>query len=287
MEDAIEKTKVLMEALPYIKAFRGKTVLIKYGGSAMVDDNLKVNIIQDIIFMQYVGMNPIIVHGGGYKINEVMRELGKEPAFVKGMRVTDKETAEIVESVLEEKINSELVGLINEHGGNAVGLSGKDESLIMATRHIPESGEDVGFVGDVESINPGILSALKKKGIIPVIAPVGIGSDGHTYNINADTAAGEIAAILKVNKLVILTDVRGILRDQKNDGMLLSTIRIDEVQGLMEEAIISSGMIPKVNACIRALRAGVAKTHIIDGRILHSLLLEIYTDKGIGTEIIK
>lgn len=284
MKEAIEKAKVLMEALPYIKSFYDKTVVIKYGGSAMIDDDLKRSVIQDIIFMSYVGMHPVVIHGGGAQISELMRKLGKKPEFIKGMRITDKETAEIVEMVLDGKINSEIVRLINENGGNAAGLSGTDGNLIRAKKLLGKKGEDMGYVGEVESINPGIIDVLGKEDFIPVISPIGLGKDGHTYNMNADLVAGEIANALKAHKLVLLTDVKGIYRDKKT---LLSTLKIKDAQELIKKGVIDKGMIPKVNACITALKAGVAKTHIIDGRIPHSLLLEIYTDRGIGTEIVK
>ncbi len=284
MKEAIKKAKVLMEALPYIKSFYDKTVVIKYGGSAMFDDDLKRSVIQDIIFMEYVGMHPIVIHGGGAQISELMKKLGKKPKFIKGLRVTDKETAEIVEMVLDGKINSEIVQLINKNGGNAAGLSGKDGNLIQAKKLRSEKGEDIGYVGEVESINPGIIDVLGKQDFIPVISPIGSGRDGHTYNMNADLVAGEIASALKAHKLVLLTDVKGIYKDKKT---LLSTLKIKDAQKLIKKGVIGKGMIPKVNACITALKAGVAKTHIIDGRIPHSLLLEIYTDKGIGTEIVR
>ncbi len=283
MKEAIKKAKVLMEALPYIKSFYDKTVVIKYGGSAMIDEALKRCVIQDIIFMEYVGMHPIVVHGGGAQISELMKKLGKKPEFIKGMRVTDKETAEIVEMVLDGKINSEIVELINENGGNAAGLSGKDGNLIQAKKLLGEEGRDLGYVGEVESINPGIIDVLGKQDFIPVISPIGLGRDGHTYNMNADLVAGEIASALKAHKLVLLTDVKGIYKGRT----LLSTLKIKDAKKLIEKGVIETGMIPKVKACITALKAGVAKTHIIDGRIPHSLLLEIYTDKGIGTEIVK
>ena len=284
MKEAIKKAKVLMEALPYIKSFYDKIVVIKYGGSAMLDDDLKRSVIQDIIFMEYVGMHPIVIHGGGVQISELMKKLGKKPKFIKGLRVTDKETAEIVEMVLDGKINSEIVQLINKNGGNAAGLSGKDGNLIRAKKLLGGKGEDMGYVGEVESINPGIIDVLEKQDFIPIISPIGVGRDGHTYNINADLVAGEIAAALKAHKLVLLTDVKGIYKGKKT---LLSTLKIKDAQKLIKKGVIGKGMIPKVNACITALKAGVAKTHIIDGRISHSLLLEIYTDKGVGTEIIK
>lgn len=283
MKEAIKKAKVLMEALPYIKSFYDKTVVIKYGGSAMLDDDLKRSVIQDIIFMEYVGMHPIVIRGGGTQISELMKKLGKKPKFIKGLRVTDKETAEIVEMVLDGKINSDIVQLINKNGGNAAGLSGKDGNLIRARKLLGGKGEDMGYVGEVESINPGIIDVLGKQDFIPIISPIGVGRDGHTYNINADLVAGKIASALKAHKLVLLTDVKGIYKGKT----LLPTLKIKDAKRLIEKGVIEAGMIPKVKACIIALKAGVSKTHIIDGRIPHSLLLEIYTDKGIGTEIIK
>jgi len=283
MKEAIKKAKVLMEALPYIKSFYDKTAVIKYGGSAMIDEELKKSVIQDIIFMEYVGMHPIVIHGGGAQISELMKKLGKKPKFIKGLRVTDKETAEIVEMVLDGKINSEIVQLINKNGGNAAGLSGKDGNLIRAKKLLGGKGEDMGYVGEVESINPGIIDVLGKQDFIPVISPIGADNDGHTYNINADLVAGKIASALKAHKLVLLTDVKGIYKGKT----LLPTLKIKDAKKLIERGVIAKGMIPKVKACITALKAGVTKTHIIDGRIPHSLLLEIYTDKGVGTEIVK
>jgi acetylglutamate kinase len=283
MKEAIKKARVLMEALPYIKSFYGKIVVIKYGGSAMIDEDLKRSVIQDIIFMEYVGMHPVLVHGGGAQISDCMKKLGKKPKFIKGLRVTDQETAEIVEMVLGGKINSEIVRLINENGGNAAGLSGKDGNLIRAKKLLSKEGKDLGYVGKVESINPSIIDALGKQDFIPVISPIGVGRDGHTYNINADLVAGAVASVLKAHKLVFLTDVQGIYRGKT----LLSTLKTKDAKKLIEKGVIDSGMIPKVEACVTALKAGVSKTHIIDGRIPHSLLLEIYTDKGVGTEIVK
>ena len=285
MEKLIKKAKVLIEALPYIKKFHGKKVVIKYGGSAMEHEKTKKAIMQDIVFMRYVGMNPIIVHGGGKTITDTLKKTGKKSKFIDGLRVTDKETIQVVEQVLVDKINKEIVSLINKSGGNAFGINGKSESLIMATKL--EANNDLGFVGQIIKINPEKLDELCEKRFIPVIAPLGLGENGETYNINADTAASEIAAVLKAQKLVLLTDVPGILKDKSDPESIMSTLKVSEIEVLKERGVITGGMIPKIHACEKALEAGVGKSHIIDGRVLHSLLLEIFTDKGIGTELIK
>lgn len=282
LQESIGKADVLIEALKYIKQFYGKTIVIKYGGHAMIDEQLKEKVILDIVLMKYIGMNPVIVHGGGPEITEVMDKMGKKSEFVKGLRVTDAEAMEIVEMVLG-RINKGLVALINEHGAKAVGLSGKDAGLISAEKC--KMDVDLGFVGDVSEIDPTIINVLDKEGFIPVISSIGT-CDGDTYNINADLVAGEIAASLKAEKLIMLTDVRGIMRDPKDEKTLISSIKVSEVDNLENEKIISGGMLPKVEACEIALRGGVKKTHIIDGRISHSILLEIFTDSGIGTQII-
>jgi len=276
-----------MEALPYIREFRGKTVVIKYGGAAMEQADLKRTFALDVILLHFVGINPVIVHGGGPQIGALMKRLGKEPQFVGGMRVTDEETVEIVEMVLVGKINKEIVGLINYHGGKAVGLSGKDGSLLRARRrpHRLASGEevDIGLVGEVESVKPDLIRLLEDHGFVPVIAPVGVGVDGETYNINADLVAGDVAAALGAEKLIHLTDVQGILGD---DGHLLSTLNRKEAERLMDDKVIDGGMLPKVESSVRALRGGTAKAHIIDGRVPHAILLELFTREGIGTEIV-
>ena len=281
------RAEILMEALPYIREFRGKTVVIKYGGSAMEQGDLKRTFALDVILLRFVGINPVIVHGGGPQIGALMKRLGKEPKFVGGMRVTDAETVEIVEMVLVGKINKEIVGLINFHGGKAVGLSGKDGSLIRARRrlHRLPSGEevDIGLVGEVEHVNPEAIRLLEDHGFIPVIAPVGVGAAGETYNINADLVAGEVAAALGAEKLIHLTDVQGILGD---NGSLITTLSPKEAERLMEESVIDGGMLPKVESSLRALRGGTAKAHIIDGRVPHAILLELFTHEGIGTEIV-
>ena len=286
MEKLIKKANVLIEALPYIRAFAGKTVVIKYGGKAMIDPSLKERFAEDVALMKYVGINPVIVHGGGPQISEMMKRLGKEPAFVQGIRVTDSETVGIVEMVLGGAINPEIVVLINRHGGRAVGLTGKDGPLLVARplRANKQTGKvDLGLVGDVDSVDPDVLRGLKESRFIPVIAPIAGGVDGKTYNVNADSAAGAIAAALHAEKLLLLTDVKGILDVRKR---LIPTVTKKETQRLIRQGTVQSGMIPKVQACLAALDGGVAKAHIIDGRVPHALLLELFTDKGIGTEIV-
>lgn len=281
---ALEKTSILIEALPYIREFYGKTVVIKYGGHAMQSCELKKAVMQDVVLMHLVGMRPVLVHGGGPEITQMMERLGKKPEFIQGQRVTDAETMEIVEMVLVGKINKEIVAEINRLGGRAVGLCGKDGMLIEAEK---QSGDvELGFVGQVRRINPGIIETLIGEGYIPVVAPIGVGPEGESYNINADYVAGELAAALKAHKLVLLTDVEGILADKKDPSSLLSAVEVTRVPELIEAGIISGGMIPKVQCCIRALEGGVARTHIIDGRVPHSILLEIFTDKGIGTMVV-
>jgi acetylglutamate kinase len=285
--DALRRAEILMEALPYIREFRGKSVVIKYGGSAMEQADLKKTFALDVILLKLVGINPVIVHGGGPQIGALMKRLGKEPRFVGGMRVTDEETMEIVEMVLVGKINTEIVALINHHGGRAVGLSGKDADLIRARRrpHRLPSGEevDIGLVGEVESVNPEPIRLLDEHGFIPVIAPVAVGDHGNSYNVNGDLAAGEVAAALAAEKLIHLTDVQGIL---DGAGRLVSTLARKEAERLMQEGVIEGGMLPKVESALRALTGGSAKAHIVDGRVPHAILLELFTREGIGTEIV-
>jgi acetylglutamate kinase len=291
MQELINKAKVLMEALPYIKRFADKTIVIKYGGNAMVEERLKEGFARDIILMKYIGLNPVVVHGGGPQIGRVLKEMGRESRFVQGMRVTDSETMDVVEMVLGGKVNKEIVGNINRHGGKAVGLTGKDGQLLVArkmemTAINPETLTpeiiDVGMVGEVESVNPAIITALEASNFIPVIAPIGVGLAGETYNINADLVAGRVAGALRAEKLILLTDVEGV---KGKDGRLISTIDVARVPDLINDGTITGGMIPKVNCCVDAVEEGVAKTHIIDGRMEHACLLEIFTDKGIGTAI--
>ena len=286
--------EVLIEALPYIRRFYDRQIVIKYGGAAMEDETLIQSVMQDIVLMKYVGIRPIIVHGGGPRITAWMDRVGKVPEFVQGLRVTDAETVEIAEMVLGS-INKEIVSHINLHGGKAIGLSGKDANLILAekqqTQITDENGQeidiDLGFVGKIIGVNTESVTALDKGGYIPVIAPIGVGVDGQTYNINADTMAGEIASAFQAEKLIMLTDTRGILRDISDNASLIPTIRMREVDALVKDGCIAGGMLPKVEACTTALMGGVYKTHIVDGRIPHSLLLEVFTEGGVGTEIVR
>src|SRR5512140_164602 len=283
MEKLIEKAKTLIEAMPYIQTFRGKTFVIKYGGNAMIEENLKQGFAQDVVLMRYIGINPVIVHGGGPQIGKTMERMGKKPTFVSGQRVTDAETMDIVEMVLGGKVNKEIVNLINQAGGKAVGLTGKDGGLIQArklkmTKRSDETGEteiiDIGMVGEVTEVRPGALTALDQGGFIPVIAPVGVGARGETYNINADLVAGAGAGALKAEKLILLTDQAGILDKDKN---LITALNKKKVETMVKNGSISGGMLPKTASCFEALDAGCAKVHIIDGRIPHALLLEIFT----------
>ncbi len=291
MPNFVEKAEVLLSALPYIKKLYGKTVVIKYGGSAMTDDELKDLFAQDIVLMKYIGINPVVVHGGGKEINKLLDRVGKIPKFVDGFRVTDQETMEIVEMVLVGKVNKEIVSSINCHGGKAVGLSGKDGMLIRAQKVGEgtskvigiDSKVDYGLVGEVDLIDPSVIELLDKDNFIPIIAPTGACTEGNSFNINADIVAGEIASALKAEKLVMLTDVNGILDDK---GDCISSIKNDKVKSMISEGIVKGGMLPKVHACLSALDAGVKKTHIINGKIKHSLILEMFTEEGIGTEIL-
>jgi acetylglutamate kinase len=291
MDNPIDKAQVLVEALPYIRRFYDKTIVIKYGGSTMEEDRMKRSFALDVVLLKYIGLNPVVVHGGGPQIGEMLTKMGKKSQFVEGMRVTDEETMDVVEMVLVGKVNKEIVSLIQQQGGKAVGLSGKDGRLITAKklrltkrRGKDEKPEviDIGMVGEVKAIDPGVIEALEKENFIPVIAPVGVGEGGETYNINADLVAGKIASALKAEKLILLTDVEGVM-DGKHQ--LIPTLDAKQARRLITQKVISSGMIPKVNCCLDALKGGVAKTHIIDGRVEHAVLLEIFTDIGIGTQI--
>ncbi|MCE5194565.1 MAG: acetylglutamate kinase [Nitrospiraceae bacterium] len=292
MKDIITKANVLIEALPYIRNFSGKTVVIKYGGAAQVEESLKDAFAQDIALLSFIGIRPVVVHGGGPKISSTMEKMGKKPEFVHGQRVTDKETMDIVEMVLGGLVNKEIVSMINKHGGKAIGLSGKDGKLIKAKKKLmkkvlSEENEeeiiDIGLVGEVASINAEVLQSLKNEGFIPVISPIGVGEKEETLNINADYVSAAVASEIKAEKLILLTDVQGI-KDKK--GVTISTLSKKEIKKLIEDNTISGGMLPKVQACIKAVENGVKKTHIVDGRIPHCLLLEIFTKEGIGTEIV-
>ncbi|HXG20392.1 MAG TPA: acetylglutamate kinase [Methylomirabilota bacterium] len=291
MDALIQKADTLLEALPYIQRFSGKTLVIKYGGHAMEDEDLKQRFAQDIVLLKYVGMNPVVVHGGGPQIGDMLKKLGISSRFVRGMRVTDFATMEVVEMVLG-KINQEVVSLINRQGGKAVGLSGKDGELIVARKMLvtveeegkPPTTHDVGLVGEVVGVNPRVINALTEANFIPVIAPVGVGENGESYNINADLVAGKVAEALQAEKLILLTDVEGI---KEKNGALVSTLNSAEAERLIKNGTIGEGMIPKVECCIAALHGGVKKTHIIDGRVRHATLLEIFTKEGIGTEVVR
>ena len=280
---------VLIEALPYIKKFHDKKILIKYGGHAMVDDEAKSSTARDTVLLKYVGMKPLIVHGGGPEISRSMDKLGKESKFIKGLRVTDEETMEIIEMVLVGKISTEIVSELIKHDGDAISLSGKDSSLIFAHKKgaskIDEEIVDLGLVGEVDRVNSDLLEMFLDNDYIPVISPVGIDIDGNSLNLNADTAAGEVASAIDAEKLIILTDVPGVLRDHSDPTSLIQKIRISEVPDLIEQGIITGGMIPKIETCVKAIENGVKSCHIIDGRKEHSLLLEIFTTNGIGTMI--
>lgn len=286
----IEKADTLLEALPYIQRFSGKTFVIKYGGHAMENEELRQHFARDIVLLKFVGMNPVVVHGGGPQIGDMLKRLGVNSRFVRGMRVTDSQTMDVVEMVLG-KINQEIVTLINSQGGKAVGLSGKDGEMVIAHKMlltVSENGQDVthdiGQVGEVVGVNPRVIHALTQADFIPVIAPVGVGSDGTPYNINADLVAGKVAEALQAEKLILLTDIEGIRTKEKT---LIPTLGSDEAEILIKDGTIGEGMIPKVECCISALHGGVKKTHIIDGRIRHATLLEIFTKEGIGTEVIR
>lgn len=290
LTETIEKAGVLAEALPWIKKFYGKTIIIKFGGNAMADKKLVESILKDVVLLKFIGMNPVVVHGGGPAINETLSKLGKGTEFKFGNRVTDEDTMEVVEMVLTGKINKELVSLINKHGGKAIGISGKDGNLIEAEKkYLLENNEsiDIGMVGKVKKINPRILKVLDEEGYIPVISPVGVDEEGNSYNINADYVAGEIAGAVGADKFILLTNVQGIMKDPEDPSTLFNTLYFNEVNKLINGGSIQGGMLPKVEACINAIKLGVNRAHILDGRVKHALLLEIFTDEGIGTMIEK
>ena len=293
MQKLIYKAEILLESLPYIKNFYGKTIVIKYGGNAMVSDDLKENFALDIVMMKYIGINPVVVHGGGPQIDKTLKALGIKSKFVEGQRVTSKETIDVVEMVLGGKVNKEIVSLINRHGGNAVGITGKDGDLILAKRHkkvkhSPETDRpeiiDLGLVGEITKVNPGILETLDKSGFIPVIAPIGRGENGETLNINADFVAAQIASALQAEKLILMTNTEGV---KNKAGKLQTGLSRKNTADMIRSKVIRDGMLPKVNCCLDALKSGVHKTHIIDGRVRHALLLEIFTAEGIGTQIVE
>ena len=293
MDDFIGKAEVLMEALPYFQRFYGKTFVVKYGGHAMENEELKASFAQDIVLLKYVGINPVVVHGGGPQIDAALDKMGVKSHYVRGMRVTDQATLDIEEMVLVGKVNKEIVNMINQHGGMAVGLSGKDGQLILAKKMnmtlASANGEspeiiDIGMVGEIIGINPLIIDSLDANKFIPVIAPVGVGKNGETYNINADLVAGEVAEALHAEKLLLMTDVVGV-KDKK--GELLSHLTEKQARKMIQDGVVGAGMIPKVECCINALKGGVEKTHIIDGRVKHAVLLEIFTKEGVGTEVVR
>jgi len=284
-----ERASILIEALPYIRAFYGKIFVIKYGGHAMVEEELKASFTQDLILMKYVGINPVVVHGGGPQIEKVLERMGIKSHFFHGMRITNDEIMDVVEMVLMGKLNKEIVTLINQQGGRAVGICGKDGMLIRAKKMDSQSlgiseNIDLGKVGIVEAVDPTVIQSLDRDNFIPVIAPIGVGAEGETYNINADLVAGKLASALKAEKLILLTDVEGILSEK---GDLIPDLELGEVKKLLEQGKIWGGMVPKVKCCIQALEEGIKKAHIIDGRKKHALLLEVFTDRGIGTQIFR
>ncbi len=286
--DMYDKASLLIEALPYIKKFYGKIVVIKYGGNAMINDELKDAIMKDIVLMKYVGIKPVLVHGGGPAISSMLEKMGVESRFVNGLRITDDQTMEIAQMVLAGKVNKEIVSLLNKNGARAVGICGKDAGFIKVDKMYAGTGEsrqDIGWVGEVKEINTEIIDVLTDKGFIPVIAPVGEGPDGESYNVNADYVAGAVAWSINADKLVLLTDVEGVMDSRDGKNRLLSRINEEEAGELIRENVINGGMIPKINCCLEALKKGVEKAHIINGTVMHSLLLEIFTNKGIGTMI--
>jgi acetylglutamate kinase len=285
---AKDKAKILAEALPYIRRFHGKTIVIKYGGNAMIEENLKQGFARDVVLLKLVGMNPVIVHGGGPQINEMLKRVGKQGEFIQGMRVTDAETMNIVEMVLGGLVNKEIVNLINQHGGLAVGLTGKDGGFVRAKKMLVQDRErvdqwlDIGQVGEIESIDPALIELLETRDFIPVIAPIGVGKNGESYNINADLVAGELARVINAEKLILLTNTPGVL---DRDGNLLTGLTAARVDELVADGTISGGMIPKIGSALEAVKRGVKSCHIIDGRVEHGLLLEVLTDEGVGTLI--
>ena len=279
--DTSKRAKVLIQAMPYIKKYAGETIVVKYGGNAMINEDLKSAVMSDLVLMQLVGINVVLVHGGGPEINAMLDAVGKESRFENGMRVTDKETIDIVQMVLAGKVNKSLVQLLESHGGKALGFCGLDGRLLMAEKLV--SSVDLGYVGEIKEVNPAPLNNAMQNGYIPIVATVAGGYDGNVYNINADLAAAQIAAKLGAKKLILMTDIRGLLRDVNDDESLISVVNVSEVPMLKRDGIIKGGMIPKIDCCVEAVRNGVSRAHIIDGRIEHSILLELFSDEGIGT----
>ncbi len=276
------KARIFSEAMPFIKAYRGTTVVIKYGGSAMVDDTLRNTFADDVALLHYVGIKPVIVHGGGPHISRAMGRQGLKPEFLDGLRVTDEDTMSVVQSTLAGEINPDIVRLVNAHGSVAAGVNGLDANLFVARPR----DERLGFVGEVTEVNPGLVESLQSQGYVPVVAPLARGEDGHPYNLNADTAAGALAAALGAAKLVYLTDVEGLFRDLSDEDSLISKIAVAELEDLLDSGTASAGMLPKLHSCINAVRSGVERAHILDGRVQHALLLEIFTPEGIGTMVV-
>ena len=286
--DATHKAQILAEALPYIRRFHGKTIVIKYGGNAMTDEKLKHSFARDVVLLKLVGMDPVVVHGGGPQIDEVLKRVGKKGEFIQGMRVTDRETMDVVEMVLGGLVNKDIVNLINQHGGRAIGLTGKDGSFIRARKMLLQNEDnaaemlDIGQVGEIQSIDPEVISLLESREFIPVVAPIGVGEDGQSYNINADLVAGKLAEVLRAEKLILLTNTPGVL--DKN-GNLLTGLTPKQVDGLFADGTIHGGMLPKIGSALDAAKSGVKSVHIIDGRVEHALLLDVLTDQGVGTLI--
>jgi acetylglutamate kinase len=276
-----DRAKILVQALPYIQTHAGRTIVVKYGGSAMVDDALKDAVMSDIVLMQLVGIRVVVVHGGGREISAMLEKIGKKSRFVDGLRYTDRETIDVVQMVLAGKVNKDLVQLLERHSGRAVGLCGLDDGLLTAEKMA--ASEDLGYVGEITRVNPAPIDNATQNGYVPVVAPVAGGADGEVYNINADIAAARIAAELKAEKLILMTDVRGLLRDKDDESTLIPVVNVSEVPKLENEGIITGGMIPKIRCCVDAVRRGVGRAHIIDGRIPHSILIELFSDEGIGT----
>src|SRR5712692_6098850 len=287
-KSAAERAQLLIEALPYIRRFQGKTIVIKYGGNAMVDEALKSSFARDVVLMKLVGMNPVVVHGGGPQIGKVLEQIGKKSEFIQGMRVTDRETMDVVEMVLGGLVNKDIVNLINQHGGRAIGLTGKDGSFIRARKMLVQNEDnaaemlDIGQVGEIQSIDPEVISLLESREFIPVVAPIGVGDDGQSYNINADLVAGKLAEILRAEKLILLTNTPGVL---DRNGNLLTGLTPKQVDELFADGTIHGGMLPKIGSALDAAKSGVKSVHIIDGRVEHALLLEVLTDQGVGTLI--